>query len=128
QSITCEEYKPSRRKIAPRWPRSAPSYSARIASLYSCVNVRRFGRSARGPMPPSSTEARSAIVIVIMLNQSRPVQREGNHRPVSHDPDAQGPAIPPTTHIRVAIVDSGMGTLVVRRPKGGWRDFARSYR
>ena len=43
-------------------------------------------------MPPSSTEATSAIVIVIMLNQTRPVQREGNHRPVSHDPDAQGPA------------------------------------
>ena len=42
----------------------AASYSARIRALYSAVNTRRLGRSARGPMTPSST-APSAKVIVI---------------------------------------------------------------
>lgn len=34
--------------------------------------------------------ARFAVVIAFMPDQSRPVQGEGNHRPVSLDPDAQG--------------------------------------
>jgi len=53
-SITCDEYKPSRRRIAPFSPFGAASYSATIASLYSGGNERREGRgdgpsAARGP-------------------------------------------------------------------------------
>ena len=53
-SITCDEYKPSRRRTAPFSPFGAASYSATIASLYSAGNERREGRgdgpsSARGP-------------------------------------------------------------------------------
>jgi hypothetical protein len=39
---------------------------------------------------------------------------------------AAAPLIDPAT--KLARVDTEMGTLVVRRPKSGWRDFARSYR
>src|SRR4029079_12061746 len=47
-SITCDEYRPSRRRIAPFSPFGAFSYSATIASLYSALNVRRDGRG-EGP-------------------------------------------------------------------------------
>jgi len=51
--MMCEEYSPSRRSRAPFAPGSvAASYSATIASLYSAVNVRRFGWSDRGPISP----------------------------------------------------------------------------
>ena len=45
-SIMCEEYRPSRRRIAPFSPLGAFSYSATIASLYSGLNTRRDGRGA----------------------------------------------------------------------------------
>ncbi len=53
-SITCDEYRPSRRRIAPFSPFGAGSYSATMASLYSGLNERRDGRgdgpsAARGP-------------------------------------------------------------------------------
>src|SRR4051812_37134216 len=48
-SITCEEYRPSRRRTAPFSPFGAFSYSATIASLYSALNDRRDGR---GDGPP----------------------------------------------------------------------------
>ena len=49
-SITCDEYRPSRRRIAPFSPFGAFSYSATIASLYSALNDRRDGR---GDGPPA---------------------------------------------------------------------------
>lgn len=40
----CEEYRPSRRRIAPTWPGSvALSHSSRIFALYAAVKRRRFG-------------------------------------------------------------------------------------
>jgi hypothetical protein len=41
-----EEYRPSRRRIAPFSPWGAFSYSVTIASLYSGLNTRRDGRGA----------------------------------------------------------------------------------
>ena len=57
-SITCEEYRPSRRRIAPFSPFGDCSYSATIRRLYSAVNLRRDGRgdgpgSDRGPPSPA---------------------------------------------------------------------------
>ena len=44
--MTCEEYRPSRRRIAPFSPLGAFSYSVTMASLYSGLNTRRVGRGA----------------------------------------------------------------------------------
>src|ERR1700752_4792950 len=44
--MICEEYRPSRRRIAPFSPFGAFSYSVTIASLYSVLNTRREGRGA----------------------------------------------------------------------------------
>src|SRR6202011_537949 len=45
-SMIWEEYRPSRRRIAPFSPLGALSYSVTIASLYSGLNTRRDGRGA----------------------------------------------------------------------------------
>ena len=50
-SMIWEEYKPSRRRIAPFCPFGAFSYSATMASLYSGVNARRVGRGAGSDSP-----------------------------------------------------------------------------
>ena len=103
-STMWEEYRPSQRKIAPRSPRSAAPYSARMSALYSAVNVRRLGRSARGPMPPSSTEESARVIVIgcyslLALRQNgflgcrfSPCAREGTQRMclTSAQPDAQG--------------------------------------
>ncbi len=73
-SITCDEYKPSRRRIAPFSPFGAFSYSVTIASLYSGLNERRDGRgdgpsADRGPdgeddpspPPPPVAPRRSSV-------------------------------------------------------------------
>jgi len=44
--MICDEYRPSRRRIAPFSPFGAFSYSVTIASLYSVLNARREGRGA----------------------------------------------------------------------------------
>ncbi|MFC5099691.1 hypothetical protein [Kibdelosporangium philippinense] len=48
-SMTWEEYRPSRRRMAPFSPLGAFSYSVTIASLYSGLNTRRDGRGAGSP-------------------------------------------------------------------------------
>jgi hypothetical protein len=48
--MTCDEYRPSRRRIAPFSPFGAVSYAATIASFYSGLNDRRDGR---GEGPPA---------------------------------------------------------------------------
>src|SRR5699024_1402484 len=63
-SAICDEYRRSRRRIAPRSSRSAASYSATIATLYSAVKVRRLARSALGVTAPSSVTPASANVMV----------------------------------------------------------------
>jgi hypothetical protein len=68
---------------APLLP-SAASYSARILASYSAVNLRCFGRSARGPMPPSSTGATSASVIVIFVLPISPRAEGTSSAVVSH--------------------------------------------
>src|ERR1700716_1900839 len=50
-SMMWEEYKPSRRRMAPFWPLGAFSYSATVASLYAGVNTRRVGRGAGSASP-----------------------------------------------------------------------------
>lgn len=57
----------------PLLPGSAASYSATTASLYWAVKVRRLGRSARGPIGPSSTGkvCGSALVNVNVIYMSR---------------------------------------------------------
>ncbi|WP_371863256.1 DUF6884 domain-containing protein [Nocardioides psychrotolerans] len=91
-SVVWEEYRPSRRKIAPRSPWSAASYSPRIWALYSAVNVRRSGLSALGVTPPSSIRVVSANVMVIRCLASHPVQGKELSGGVSPQPDAQGRA------------------------------------
>jgi hypothetical protein len=49
-----EEYRPSRRGIAPFFPFGAFSYSATMASLYSRLNARRVGRGAGSGAPAGS--------------------------------------------------------------------------
>src|SRR3979411_833198 len=53
-STIWEEYRPSRRRIAPFSPLGAFSYSATMASLSAGVNPRRVGRGA-GSLPPAGT-------------------------------------------------------------------------
>jgi hypothetical protein len=73
-SITCDDYRPSRRRIAPFSPFGAFSYSVTIASLYSGLNERRTGRgdgpsADRGPdgeddsprPPPATPPPRSSV-------------------------------------------------------------------
>src|SRR5262249_24795058 len=54
-SIICEEYKPSRRRMAPFSPFGAFSYSVRTANLYSELNARRDGRGAGSAGSASAT-------------------------------------------------------------------------
>ncbi len=82
--VMWEEYRPSRRKIAPRSPWSAASYSATIYALYSAVKVRRLGRSARGLATPSSSPVVSANVMVIRFLDSPPRADRRNSVMVSH--------------------------------------------
>src|SRR6267378_917323 len=50
-SMMWEEYRPSRRRMAPFCPLGAFSYSATMASLYAGVNTRRVGRGAGSASP-----------------------------------------------------------------------------
>jgi hypothetical protein len=62
-SITCDEYKPSRRRITPFSPFGAFSYSATIASLYSALNERRDGRGDGPPPTAAPTTAGPARLV-----------------------------------------------------------------
>jgi hypothetical protein len=60
-STIWEEYRPSRRRIAPFSPLGAFSYSATVASLYAGVNTSRVGRGA-GSLLPAGRRAACQMV------------------------------------------------------------------
>ncbi|WP_271189765.1 hypothetical protein [Dactylosporangium matsuzakiense] len=92
-SMVCEEYRPSRRNMAPFSPAGKRSYSTTIVILYSAVNERRRGRSARGPgsapIGPSSarTVPESATVKVTVGRSSLALVNGHNESPDAVSPD-----------------------------------------
>src|SRR5215216_3419025 len=84
-STMWEVYRPSRRSNAPLSPGSVSrSYSARIASLYSGLNLRRRGRAGSwSAMSPSCDATTVVVILTVNLLLSRP-ERDKGLRQVSH--------------------------------------------
>src|SRR5207247_1843361 len=94
-STMWEAYRPSRRSNAPLSPGSVSrSSSARIASLYSGLNLRRRGRAGSwSAMSPSCDATTVLVMLTIDVLLSRP-ERDKGLRQVSHVrlTDRAGPA------------------------------------
>src|SRR5215208_6578903 len=84
-STMWEVYRPSRRSNAPLSPGSVSrSYSARIASLYSGLNLRRRGRAGSwSAMSPSWDATAAVVMLMVDMLLSRP-ERDKGLRQVSH--------------------------------------------
>src|SRR5512132_185803 len=81
-STMWEVYKPSRRSNAPLSPGSVSrSYSARIASLYSGLNLRRRGRAGSwSAMSPSCDATTVVVMLTVNVLLSRPEREKGYGR------------------------------------------------
>ena len=80
--MMCEWYSRSRRRTAPFSPGGAVSYSATMRSLYSGLNVRRFGLAA------GSVDGFLLVMRVVLL--SMPYQANPTKRDVSPNGDREG--------------------------------------
>ena len=91
------EYKASRRSNAPRSPRGAASYSAKIRFLYAAVNVRAFALTATCGSGKSSTRPANATPAeplesndIRQPSSTPPKQTDQTCNAVSHEVDTEG--------------------------------------
>lgn len=101
---------------APRPPCSAASYSARIRALYSAVNTRRLGRSARGPMAPSSTAPSAKVIVIGCYSLLTPCKGRNSvvvsHHSLTHRDPARWGAFVMSTGALIAAVERAGPALV----------------
>jgi hypothetical protein len=93
-SVIWEEYRPLRRRIAPRSPCSAASF-ATILALYSAVKARRLGRSALGVTTHRRSGQHQPTSWSSGVSLLAPCRGKELRSGVSPPPDAQGLAPTP---------------------------------
>lgn len=98
--MMCDEYQPSRRRIAPFSPFGAFSYSATIASLYSGLKTRRDGFGAGSVPPPDADCLPDEVDTYTGISDPRPQVSTPVTLGVSHHLDQQGSAL----HLRTDLL------------------------